>query len=117
MPREISTSVPDAEYARILARANACGFFGPSAVSSYTRFALFTVASLESPPVLHGVPPIIVVPPTREIWRTIVDYSIVKRHSSVEAFAYRAIDTFMTKSKLTQDQKAEIVRMHGMEVS
>ena len=62
MSRTVSFSIPEEAYARIRAEAEACGFFGKYAASSFARYALFQVADVSD----DTVAPIVARPRTKE---------------------------------------------------
>jgi hypothetical protein len=112
--RETRISFPDHVRSALLLRANLEGFYGPSALSSYFRHVIIEHAGMDIPERVNGVLPIVIQPTSVEERQWFVDYSRLKHHASVEAWALSACGGMTKKVPLTEDEKAAYDRMVGL---
>jgi hypothetical protein len=103
--RETCISLPPEVIFALTKRANDCGFYGRTALSSYIRHVVIETFDAK------GTSPIIVQPTSAEQRQWFEDYAKLKNHQSVEAFALHAIGGMTKKVPLTNDEQIEYDKM------
>lgn len=109
--KETSVSFQDDVRAELLARANEEGFYGPTALSAYSRHVILEHAGLSAPARVRGVAPIIAQPTSAEQRQRFEDYATLKHFPNVEAFALYAMGAITKKVPLTVDEDIAHARM------